>query len=239
MTKFRPWLYLQKDCCIVLLTIFSHCCAVSFVFHRICYVQTYKKKRNTMAAKRIFQLIVVVAILVASFASTGGAMAWSGCASYITVQRGDTLSGLARLCGATVEAIRAANPGLGWWVYTGQVLYIPTGYTPAPVPVYYPTYGGTYVVQQGDTLGKIAASRGASLGDILAANPKIWNASLIYAGQVINLPAAAPVYYTVQYGDTLRIIANSYGTSVYSLQLLNPTIYNPNLIYPGQVVRVW
>jgi LysM repeat protein len=194
-----------------------------------------------MAYKRIFQLIVIVAILVASFASTGGAMAWLGCASYITVQWGDTLSGLARLCGTTVESIRAANPGLGWWVYAGQVLYIPTGYVPAPAPapVYSPSYGGTYVVQRGDTLGRIAASRGTSVGDILAVNPQIWNASLIYAGQVISLPAAAPTYYTVQYGDTLRIIANSYGTSVYSLQLLNPTIYNPNLIYPGQVLRVW
>jgi peptidoglycan endopeptidase LytE len=194
-----------------------------------------------MTVKRIFQLIVVVAILVVSFASTGGAMAWSGCASSITVQWGDTLSGLARLCGTTMEAIRAANPGLGWWVYAGQVLYIPTGYVPAPAPapIYSPVYGGTYVVQRGDTLGKIAASMGSSVAAILAVNPQIWNASLIYTGQVINLPAAAPVYYTVQRGDTLRIIANSYGTSVYSLQLLNPTIYDPNLIYPGQELRVW
>lgn len=191
-----------------------------------------------MATKRIVQMIVVVAILVTSFASTGGAKAWGGCASYITVQWGDTLSGLAALCGTTAEAIRAANPGLGWWVYAGQVLYIPTGYTPAPV-YYPPTYGGTYVIQQGDTLGKIAAKLGVSVSAILAINSQIWNASLIYAGQVINLPAAAPVYYTVQYGDTLRIIAGRYGTSVYSLQVLNPTIYNPNLIYPGQVLRVW
>jgi len=196
-----------------------------------------KKREDTMATKRIFQLIVVAAILAASFASTGGVLAWSGCASYITVQWGDTLSGLAALCGTTVEAIRAANPGLGYWVYAGQGLYIPTGYTSAPV--YYPTYyGGTYVVQYGDTLGKIAARSGVSVSDILAVNPQIWNASLIYTGQVITLPAV-PVYYTVQYGDTLRIIAASYGTSVYSLQLLNPTIYNPNLIYPGQVLRVW
>ena len=192
-----------------------------------------------MVAKRIFQLIVVVAILVASFASAGGAMAWSGCASYITVQWGDTLSGIARLCGTTTAAIQAANPGLGSWVYAGQVLYIPTGYS-APAPVYYPTTygGGTYVVQWGDTLGKIAAKSGTTVGAILAVNPQITNASLIYAGQVINLPAV-PVYYTVCYGNTLRSIANSYGTTVYNLQLLNPTIYDPNLIYPGQVIRVW
>jgi len=147
-----------------------------------------------MTTKRFFQLVVVLAILVTSFASTGGALAWSGCASYITVQWGDTLSGIAATCGTTVEAIRAANPGLGWWVYAGQVLCIPTGYT----PVSYPTYGGTYVVQRGDTLGKIAARMGVSWRDILAVNPQIWNPSLIYAGQVINLPAGVgvppPVY---------------------------------------------
>ena len=144
-----------------------------------------------MTIKRIFQLFVVVAILVTSFASTGGALAWSGCASYITVQWGDTLSGLAVTCGTTIAAIQAANPGLGWWVYAGQVLYIPTGY--ASAPVYNPTYGGTYVVQYGDTLGVIAASMGVSVGDILAVNPQIWNASLIYVGQVINLPATGSV----------------------------------------------
>lgn len=197
-----------------------------------------------MTGKRVFQLIVVVAILVASFASTGGALAWSGCASYVTVQWGDTLSGIARLCGTTPQAIQAANPGLGWWVYAGQVLYIPSGYTNMYAAsyntyTYAPSYGGVYVIQRGDTLGRIAASRGISVGDILAANPQIWNASLIYVGQCINLPTAAPTYYAVQYGDTLRIIASRYGTSVYSLQLLNPTVYNPNLIYPGQVLRVW
>lgn len=147
--------------------------------------------------KKIFQLTVVLAILVASFAFTGSASAW-GCANYITVQWGDTLSGIATQCGTTVAAIQVANPGLGAWVYAGQVLCIPTGYASAPVSYpSYPTYGGTYVVQWGDTLGKISARTGMSVASLLAVNPQIWNPSLIYAGQVINLPGSVgvPTYY--------------------------------------------
>lgn len=138
-------------------------------------------------AKRMLQLMIVMAILVASFASVGNAAAWSGCAGSITVQWGDTLSGIAQRCGTTIRAIQAANPGLGWWVYAGQVLYIPAGSTSDPV--YYPPSGGTYRVQQGDTLAKIAARIGVSWRDVLAVNPQIHNPSLIYTGQVINLPA--------------------------------------------------
>lgn len=140
---------------------------------------------------RTFKILVVVAVLVASFASTGSVSAWSSCPSYLTVQWGDTLSGIAVQCGTTIAAIQAANPGLGWWVYAGQVLSIPTGNTSTPVSS--PTYGGTYTVLSGDTLGKIAARSGTSLSSLLAVNPQIANPSLIYAGQVINLPAGVSV----------------------------------------------
>lgn len=189
-----------------------------------------------MHYKRLFQVVVLLAVLVSALGSVSGASAWY-CSSYVTVQWGDTLSGLAAYCGTTVDAIRAANPGLGWWVYAGQVLYIPGGsYTPPSYPSY-PSYGGTYVVQWGDTLAKIASWHGVTVNALLAANPHIWSPSLIYAGQVINIPAA-PSYHTVSHGDTLRKIAGWYGTTVYNLQLLNPTIYDINYIYPGQVIRV-
>jgi len=135
--------------------------------------------------KRFLQMMIVVVLVVATFASVGNASAWGGCPSYVTVQWGDSLSSIAATCGTTVAAIQAANPGLGWWLYAGQVLYIPSGYSD---PVYYPPTGGTYTVQWGDTLGKIAAKTGFSWRDILAVNPQIQNPSLIYAGQVINLP---------------------------------------------------
>ena len=137
--------------------------------------------------KRIVQIALVFMLLIASFASAGGARAWAQCPAYVTVQGGDTLGGIALTCDTTVDAIRAANPGLGWWLYAGQTLYIPTGYSQPPVSQQ--TYGGTYTVQWGDTIGIISQKTGASVAALLAVNPQISNPSLIYAGQVIYLPA--------------------------------------------------
>ena len=51
--------------------------------------------------------------------------------------------------------------------------------------------------------------------------------------------ADQPVYYTVKSGDTLSGIARKYGTSVSSIQQLNPTlIKNVNLIITGWKIRV-
>jgi LysM repeat protein len=143
-----------------------------------------------MNVKNFIQVIVVTVLLVTSFASVGGALALSQCPAYVTVQWGDTLSGIAVQCSTTVAAIQAANPGLGWWLYAGQVLYIPTGPT---APGSQPTYGGFYTVQRGDTLGRIAGRTGVSLSSIVAANPQIANPSLIYPGQVINLPVGGSI----------------------------------------------
>ncbi len=109
-----------------------------------------------------------------------------------------------------------------------------------------PNTGGSYTVVRGDTLYKIANRFGLPLADLLAANPQITNPWLIYPGQVITIPGntggipdtGQPAYYTVQRGDTLRIIADKYGTTWQRLAALNPQIWNPNIIYPGQVIRV-
>jgi LysM repeat protein len=172
--------------------------------------------------------------------NTGGAYG-----TYV-VARGDTLKIIAARYGVTVGALASLNGIYNYnLIFVGQVLSIPTA--GSYVPPSQPQYGGsTYVIQRGDTLQKLAYRWGVSIYNILTANPQITNASVVYVGQVITIPGASsapapvynPSYYTVQAGDTLRIIASRYGTSVYNLQLLNPQIWNPNYIYWGMVIRV-
>ena len=46
------------------------------------------------------------------------------------------------------------------------------------------------------------------------------------------------VWYTVKKGDTLWGISRKYGVKLAAVIALNPGIKNPNLIYPGEKVRV-
>src|SRR5260221_2432086 len=50
----------------------------------------------------------------------------------------------------------------------------------------------TNEVQTGETLSKIAASFGISVGDLLAANQQITNRDVIRVGQKINIPGTTP-----------------------------------------------
>jgi LysM repeat protein len=105
------------------------------------------------------------------------------------VQAGDTLFGIARRYGVTVQDIAAANnivnPNL---IYVGARLTIPTGgSTDAGSP---PPQAGsqTYVVRPGDTLFRIAVSHRTTVA-VLAQLNGISNPNLIYTGQVLRLPA--------------------------------------------------
>ena len=189
-----------------------------------------------MSLKRVSQSILVVAMLAASFVTTGTVFAGADCSTSYTVQPGDSLSSIAALCGTSVDAIQAANPGVGPWPQAGVVLSIPGGFTSNPAPAfgYFPmqTEGGTYVVRPGDTLGSIAARYGFSLGALLAANPQIRNPSLIYAGQRIRLPgvySGAPSnYYQPSYYPW-----GNYAPNYYAPDYNSPAYYSPSACPPA------
>lgn len=107
---------------------------------------------------------------------------------------------------------------------------------PAPKPA-----GRTYTVQAGDTLSGIAAKLGVSTSAI--SGYRSGNPNLIYPGEVLKInggnaaPKPAGRTYTVVAGDTLGAIAARCGTTYQALAAKNG-IANPDLIYPGQVLKI-
>jgi LysM repeat protein len=98
----------------------------------------------------------------------------------------------------------------------------------------------TYIIQPGDTLAKIATRYGISWRDLAVAN-NISNPDLIYAGQIliipayINLPAQS---YTVRAGDTVSSIARSFGVTVDQLVQTNNLEAGGSYIFAGQILVI-
>ncbi len=163
--------------------------------------------------------------------------------SYI-VQSGDTLSEIAGRYGTSYQALAElngiSNPNL---IYPGQVIRLP-GDTAVPEetpPANEDTSQGYYVVQSSDTLSEIAARYGTTYQTLAGLNA-LTDPNLIYPGQIIRLPGssagdAVGKTYVVQTGDTLSEIAALYQTNYQALAAING-IADPNLIYPGQIIRL-
>lgn len=164
---------------------------------------------------------------------------------FYTVQPGDTLSKIASQYGTTVQELvdinNITNPNL---IYPGQSLRVLTNSTVSGGETR-ATGSITYTVQRGNTLSQIASDYGVTVGHIVELN-NITNPNLIYPGEKLRItesvnttlnPVSQNNYYTVQRGDTLAGIARKYGVTVRYLVNLNG-IRNPNLIYPGQLIKV-
>ena len=165
---------------------------------------------------------------------------------YYTVQEGDTLISIAQKYDTTVHEIAVtnsiANPNL---IYVGEILKIPTnsrGNLAAPSSR---QYIKTYIVQSGDTLTSIAKKFNTTVERIALLN-NIINPNLIYPGQILKIETSINSdtrgynfnsLYTVQKGDTLLGIARKLDTDYKELAQKND-ITNPNLIYPGEVLKI-
>lgn len=131
-------------------------------------------------------------------------------------------------------------PGGGAAVVTPPVAPAPPAIATLPVPA--DTW--SYVIKEGDTLTSIAERFGADVNTLVVLN-NLKDAGDIRAGQVIKIPGKQPAdvatqpygTHTVQRGETLGSIAARYNTTVAELQRING-ISNPNLIHPGQVIKV-
>lgn len=157
----------------------------------------------------------------------------------IIIPRGATLSELAIEYNTTiarlVELNNISNPNL---IYAGETLVIPIASQESnangvkTIP---------YIVQSGDTLSKIAREFDTTV-EILASINNISNVNLIFTGELLYVPTSnandmSHTLYVVKRGDTLWGISRRFGVSISKIVMLN-RISNPNLIYPGNVLRI-
>lgn len=157
---------------------------------------------------------------------------------YYFVKRGDNLTRIALWYNTTVENLvrlnNIQNPDL---IYVGQRLLISVSDDPNK------SKEVKYTVKRGDTLSKIANRYGITVNEIVSLN-NIQNPNLIYVGQQLRVPLdnsinqMQNVYYRVQRGDRLWRIAKMYRTTVSNIARLNG-IRNPNLIFVGQILRIY
>lgn len=103
----------------------------------------------------------------------------------------------------------------------------------------------TYTVQSGDTLSGIASRFGTTYQKIASDNG-IANPNIIHPGQVLKIyggssqsnSSSSYQTYTVKSGDTLSGIGSKFGISYQKIAADN-NISNPNLIHPGQVLKIY
>ena len=159
--------------------------------------------------------------------------------SIYKIQRGDTLWGIARKNGISMNDLLGSNPNLdkSSKLSIGQEVMIPVAVLqPSPAAIISSPEtdasvggGSTYTVTKGDSLSRIARNNGVSLGALLQANALTKN-SIIQPGQTLLIPAggesqevrSSPSFvvpsgatsYVVKKGDNLTRIAAIHGTSI-------------------------
>lgn len=152
----------------------------------------------------------------------------------ISIPYGTTLSELAIEYNTTIEKLvqlnNIANPNI---IYAGNTLVVPIANTLS-------NYTNTYIVKQGDTLYNISLKYNISISAIAQAN-NIKNINYIYVGQILQIPTnshdTSHTLYIVKKGDNLWKISRMFGVSIAKIIMLN-RISNPNLIYPGNILRI-
>jgi membrane-bound lytic murein transglycosylase D len=177
------------------------------------------------------------------------------------VERGDTLSKIARRYGTSVEALASANNlKARSTIHPGQVLTVPV--PPGTIGKFAGggDFGGrsresfdegdreVYVVARGDTLGAIADSFRMSLAALRDLNDLPPGSTRIYPGQRLLVSSRADAQrvprssggatYTVRPGDTLGGIADAHGIGLSTLRELNGMSSGATRIFPGQPLIV-
>jgi len=140
------------------------------------------------------------------------------------VQKGDSISAIARRFDTAVGLLRQLNRLKGDRIFPGQRLQLrPSSLDEA-----------VHIVRSGDTLSSIAHKYQTTVSDLAALNDI--EDSRIFVGQELRLKATGAHIHIVERGDALWEIADAYGMSVRELKRLNGL--SSDRIYPGQELQL-
>lgn len=204
--------------------------------------------------KKVVSAVATVAILSSTYAGAASA-------STYTVQKGDTLTYIARNYQTTVQGLIKVNKLPSDFLRINQVLQVDSVAPSVAVqPAVPASTTAVYTIVSGDTLSRIARQFKISLADLMN-----WNnltSTLIFPGTQLKVsagtpatptdtssgttpitatPVTAPVSpssteYVIVRGDTLSRIALLFDVTVSSIKKLNNL--SSDLIYPGQTVKI-
>ena len=129
--------------------------------------------------------VLLFVVMAATFAFAAPASA-ATCTWTHRVRVGDTLGQIAHYYKTTVTDILAINPQItdSNLIFWGTDICVSDTATPPPPP----DFQNTYQVLFGDTLGNIAFTFGANIGDLIRVNG-IGNPNVIFAGETFKVPA--------------------------------------------------
>ena len=147
-----------------------------------------------------------------------------------TVQKGDTLYGISKQFGISVDAIKNVNNLTSNSISVGQVLKIPTTQQTT-----------TYTVKSGDSLYKIASLYNTTVDELMKLNNL--TTTLLSIGQKLQVPTEGDsqteesyITYMVKSKDSLYQIAKKYNVSVETIKQVNNL--TSNLLSIGQILKI-
>jgi len=177
-----------------------------------------------------------------------------------TVEADDTINRIALRLGVDAEAFRRINKlGDDYDLIIGDELIVPA--TSGELRVTSTTPEEVYVVQPGDSLGRIAEQYELSMGSLMAAN-YLSNPDSIYVGQQLIIPEpeaeeadtgevqsktpqtpqVGPArsgffYYNVRVGDTVQGVAEQFNSTRLAILDYN-SLPNAETLYSGIEIRI-
>lgn len=122
-----------------------------------------------------------------------------------TVKKGETIYGIAKKYGVSVDRIIALNPSARDGIKVGDILSVSSEDNNRSQSVVETKNSRSHTIAQGETLYRIAKNNGITVEQLLAANPSL-DSNNYEVGTVITIPAGA--YSTFNSEDVTQVDVN-------------------------------